>query len=183
MRRERVWTRLWNNWDVSKSCASCAQTQSWNENLELWHANSAVSFLSSLTTLAWVPTCQQAHVCMQRAATAHPLVNTFCKSKLPWCHPSPPGDPFGLKLLYIPSTTIIVRFSPKKSILASKIHVHSVNCPTKSVYTKRAFPSTICHRHSSKAGFRPILQPSWSSLLFFLFLCVLLPKYASWLLS
>jgi len=39
-------------------------------------------FLSSLTTLAWVVLTCQAHVCMQRAATAHPVVNIFCKSKL-----------------------------------------------------------------------------------------------------
>ena len=31
MRRERAWTRLLDDWDASTSCASCAQTQSWNE--------------------------------------------------------------------------------------------------------------------------------------------------------
>jgi len=34
MRRERAWTRLWNDWFASTSCVSCAQTQSWSENLE-----------------------------------------------------------------------------------------------------------------------------------------------------
>jgi hypothetical protein len=31
MRRERAWTRLRNDWDASTSCASYAQSQSWNE--------------------------------------------------------------------------------------------------------------------------------------------------------
>jgi len=36
MRKERAcaWTRLLNDWNASTRCASCAQTQSWNENLE-----------------------------------------------------------------------------------------------------------------------------------------------------
>ena len=34
IKRERAWTRLWNDWFASTSCVSCAQTQSWSENLE-----------------------------------------------------------------------------------------------------------------------------------------------------
>ena len=53
MRRERAWTRLLNDWDASTSCASCAQSQSWNENLDLSFDMQleCSHFLSSLTTL------------------------------------------------------------------------------------------------------------------------------------
>jgi hypothetical protein len=87
MRRERAWTRLLYYWDASTSCASCARTQLERElGMSFVKQLECSQFFSSLTTLAWVivPTCQ-AHVCMQRAATAHPVVNIFCKNKLYAC--------------------------------------------------------------------------------------------------
>ena len=55
-------------------------TRTWNEQLEC-----SQFFEQFDNSCLVVPTCQ-AHVCMQRAATAHPVVNTFCKSNFNACN-------------------------------------------------------------------------------------------------
>ena len=51
--------------------------------------------------------------------------------------------------------------------LASKLHVHSMNFATKLVHTRCALSrAEYCYQLSSRAGFRPSLQPSWSPLIF-----------------
>ena len=84
MRRERAWIKLLNlnEWAqiVQVACKHIVGTRTWNEQLE------CSQFLSCFdnSCLVGVPTCQ-AHVCMQRAATAHPVVNIFCKSNFYVC--------------------------------------------------------------------------------------------------
>ena len=52
----------------------------WNEQLE------CSPFFEQFDNSCLVVPTYQAHVCMQRAATAHPVVNIFCKSNFYACN-------------------------------------------------------------------------------------------------